>query len=227
MKKLITAAAGAVLLVQAAGVAAETKNAFAMAEAYAKSAKANDALLRQYSWDMRVSVTDDGDAKPPELYLVRYTFDGTLQKTLLTPAPQLRGGPFMRLIEKQKMASAKQRADKIADLVKRYTTPTPGMMLDFYTKAKYTPATTGSGMLAIAGTDFVTQGDTAEFWIDEKTKKPHRFAFATTMDGNALTGSVMYEQIPGGPLYAARIDLNIPADNVNALIETFNYQKSN
>lgn len=223
MKRLLII--GALLVMQAGSAIAQNQNAFAMAADYAKSAKENAALLRQYTWDMRVSVTKDGDTKPARLYLVRFTVDGTEEKTLLTPAPELRGGPIRRTIEQEKMVLAKGRADKLAGVVKKYTTPTPGAMLDFYMKAKYTRS--ADGMLEISGTDFISPGDTAEFWVDEKTKKPHRFAFTTSMEGKPLAGTVTYEQVPSGPLYAGRIDLTISAKEMGALIETFNYQKSN
>lgn len=225
MRKLFMATAGALLLVQAGSVSAQGKNAFAMAADFAKSAKENAGLLRKYSWNMRVEVTEDGEAKPARLYLVRFTIDGTMEKTLLTPAPELHGGPFMRMIEKQKMASAKKMADTLAAVVKKYTAPTPGTMLDFFMKAKYTPAE--HDMLEISGSDFVEPGDLVHFWVDKKTKKPHRFAFASSMDGKKLTGVVNYQQVPKGPLYAARIDIDIPSESESALIETFNYQLSN
>lgn len=47
------------------------------------------------------------------------------------------------------------------------------------------------------------------------------------MDSNPLSGTVTYEQVPIGPLYAGRIDLTIPANGVDAVIETFNHQKTN
>lgn len=223
MKRMLVGGAAVLLMALAGGVVAQSKNAFAMAEEYAKSAKENADLLRKYTWNMRVSVTKDGEEKPVRLYLVRFTMDGTLQKTLLTPAPELSGGPFMRMIEKQKMADAKQEADKLAAIMKEYTTPTPGAMLDFYMKAKYTPSP--DDMLEISGTDFVSPDDKVNFWVDKKTKKPHRFTFISTMDGKPLTGVVHYQLIPDGPLYAARVEISLPDDKESAVIETFNYQK--
>jgi hypothetical protein len=225
MKRMVVIGAVALLMALASGAGAQSKNAFAEAEAFAKSEKENAELLRHYTWNMRVSVNKDGDQQPVRLYLVRFTMEGTLQKTLLTPAPELRGGPFMRMIEKSKMKSAKEAADKLAEVVKQYTTPTPGTMLDFFMKAKFKPS--AGDMLEISGTDFVSPGDTAEYWVDKKTKKPHRFAFSTTMDGNELTGTVHYDQVPKGPLYAARIDMALSGANETATIETFNYQKGN
>ena len=225
MKRLMLIGAAALLAAHAGGVMAQNQNAFAMAADYAKSAKENADLLRQYTWNMRVSMTKDGDTKPPQLYLVRFTIDGTLQKTLLTPAPELHGGPIMRTIEKEQMVLAKEQADKLAHIVKEYTTPSPGTMLDFYMKAKYVPG--ADDTLEIEGSDFVTPGDKVDFWVDKKTKKPHRFTFRTSMDGNPLTGVVNYEQVTGGPHYAARIEINMPNDSESAVVETFNYHKSN
>jgi hypothetical protein len=109
MKRLLIIGAGALLAAQAGSAIAQQPNAFAMAADYAKSAKANAESLRHYTWDMQVTVTKDGEAKPAQLYLMRFDLSGSLEKTLLTPAPELHGGPIMRSIEKKKMKEAKER----------------------------------------------------------------------------------------------------------------------
>ena len=93
------------------------------------------------------------------------------------------------------MTAMKEWAEELADVVKTYTTPTPGMMLEFYAKAKMTPE--ADGTVKIAGTGFIRPGDTATFWIDQQTKGARRFTFTTTLDGDPMMGEVQYARVPG------------------------------
>src|SRR5689334_20189532 len=43
-----------------------------MADRYAKAAQQNAAKLQHYNWTMRVALTVNGDAKPPQLFLMSH-----------------------------------------------------------------------------------------------------------------------------------------------------------
>ena len=51
----------------------------AMASGYAQEAQQNAALMRQYSWKMRVEVTVKDETKPPKIYQMRFDVDGKPQ----------------------------------------------------------------------------------------------------------------------------------------------------
>ena len=122
---------------------AQGPNAGAMAEKYAQNARANAALMRQYSWQMRVAVTYKDKPESPALYQMNWAPDGTLQKTLLS-APQKESGRGIRgQIKKGKIEDFQKWLGELADLVKRYMAPTPGNMMDFYSKATFTAAPDG------------------------------------------------------------------------------------
>ena len=74
------------------GVArAQAPNAGAMADKYAANARDNAALMRHYSWQMRVAVSYKDKPESPALYQMNWAPDGTLQKTMLT-APNKESG---------------------------------------------------------------------------------------------------------------------------------------
>ena len=205
-------------------IGAQQPDPVAMASAYAQDVQQNAVLMRQYSWKMRVEVTVKDEIKPPKIYQMRFDADGRPQKTLLTAEEkQKKKRGFRGRVQKKKVTAMKEWAGELADVVKTYTTATPGTMLDFYAKAKITPE--ADGTIKIEGTGFMQPGDTATFWLDQQTKRARRFTFATILDGDSMTGEVQYARVPGGPSYAAQTVIDIPAKKVRAKVETFDYVK--
>jgi hypothetical protein len=205
-------------------IGAQQPDPAAMASAYGQDAQQNAALMRQYSWKMRVEVTVKDEIKPAKMYQMRFDADGKPQKTLLTAEEKQKKKRGVRgRIIKKKMKAMKEWAGELADVVKTYTTATPGTMLDFYAKAKMTPE--ADGTVKIEGAGFMQPGDTATFWIDPQTKGSRRFTFTTTLDGDPVTGEVQYARVPGGPSYAAQTVINVAAKKVRAKVETFDYVK--
>jgi len=206
------------------GIGAQQPDPAAMASAYGQDAQQNAALMRQYGWKMRIEVTVKDEIKPPKIYQMRFDADGKPQKTLLTAEEKQKKKRGVRgRVMKKKMKAMKEWAGELADVVKTYTTPSPGTMLDFFAKAKMTPE--ADGTIKIEGTGFVQPGDTATFWIDQQTKGARRFTFTTILDGDPMTGDVQYARVPGGPSYAAQTVIDVPAKKIRAKVETFDYVK--
>ncbi len=196
----------------------------AMASQYAANAQANAALTRQYTWQMRVEIILKGDAKPAQLYQMRFDVDGKPQKTLLSaPQDQDAGRGIRGRIKKNKIEDFKEWAAKLAELVKDYIAPTPGTMMDFYSKAAYAQA--ADGTIQVTGVSFIQPGDKVTFLLDPATKSPRRFSFSTVLAEDAVSGTVEFGHVPGGPQYAARLIVNVPSKQVSAKIENFNYQR--
>jgi len=196
----------------------------AMTSGYAQEAQQNASLIRQYSWKMRVEVTAKDEPRPPKLYQMRFDHDGKLQKTSLTAEEKQKKQRGVRgRVQKKKMSAVKEWAGELAEVVKKYTTPTPGTMLDFYAKAEMTPEADGS--VKVAGTGFMQPGDSATFWIDQQTGGVKKFTFTTTLDGDPMTGEVQYSRVQAGPSYAAQTVIEVPAKKVRAKVETFDYVK--
>jgi hypothetical protein len=214
----------AILCTVALPLLAQGADPGAMASQYAANAKANAALTRQYTWQMRVEVTLKGEPKPAQLYQMRFDMDGKLQKTLLSaPQEEQKSRGIRGKIKEGKIEDFKEWAAKLAELVKGYMAPTPGTMMDFYTKAKYSQSADGKVMISANG--FVQPGDYACYWIDPATKIPCRYEFQTVLDGDPVSAKVEFGQVPGGPQYTARLVVSVPEKKVSAKIENFSYQR--
>jgi len=198
-------------------------NAGAMADKYAAESRANAQLMRQYTWQMRVAVTYKDKPEAPALYQMNWAPDGTLQKTLLS-APQKESGRGIRgRIKKGKIEDFQKWLGELADLVKKYMAPSPGTMMDFYSKATF--SSTPDGTVAVSALGFIQPGDHVTFFVNPKTNKPERFTFTTSLDGDPVTGTVNYGQVTGGPQYAEQITAAVPAKEVTAVINNFNFIK--
>ena len=214
----------ATALLCAPGLAmAQAPNAGAMAEKYAAESRTNAQLMRQYTWQMRVAVTYKDKPEAPALYQMNWAPDGTLQKTLLS-APHKESGRGIRgRIKKGKIEDFEKWLGELADLVKKYMAPTPGTMMDFYSKATF--SSSPDGTVAVSAPGFIQPGDRATFFVDPKTNKPQRFTFTTALDGDPVTGTVAYGQVTGGPQYAEQVTAAVPAKEVTAVVNNFNFVK--
>jgi hypothetical protein len=211
-----------------------------MAQQYSKAAEENAAMLASYSWKMRteVNVKAGGESKQMvKLYEVRVDLDGKMQKTELTAPLASQEEPskgrsrgLRAKVEKKRTAKKQEKIEELkewttslSDLSKDYTAPSAGTMLDFYSQASYTPRP--DGLVAVQGRDFLHPGDSVTFVFDPATKAPTTFSFKTTLGDDAVQGQVEYGQVPSGPRYAARTTLNVPARQLTAKLETYEYQK--
>ena len=221
MRRVLLLAAG--LTVAGASMArAQGPNPGLAADAYAANAKRNAELMQKYTWKMRVQLTYNGEEKPASLYQMNYV-NGQLQKTLLSAPPQETGRKhgIRHRIKEEKTEEFKAWAGQLTDLIKRYMAPSPGTMMDFYSSATFSPVP--SGQVRATDVGFIQPGDTATYWINMETKKPTRYAFSTSLQGDPVSTTVTFGQVPGGPQYASQINVSVPAKNVSATITNFNF----
>ena len=212
------------LLAAAGPLAAQNPNAGQMAEQYGQNAKANAELTRQYTWQMRVALTYKDDAKAPQLYQMNWSPDGTLQKTLISAPPEEKKRRGLRKhIAENEIADFKKWLSDLTDLVKKYMAPTPGQMMDFYSKATITPAPNGGAAAFESG--FLQPGDRATFYLDPATHQPTSYSFMTTLQGDTVHANVVYGKVAGGPQYASQISVSVPAKEVLMVVQNFNYVK--
>ena len=101
--------------------------------------------------------------------------------------------------------------------------PSPGTMLDFYSKARMSPGPDSTAQMA-AG-DFLEKGDRATFWVNKATSAPVRYNFVTSLDGDSVEGSVEFAQVAGGPRYPGRVTVSVPARKVTTKVENSDFLK--
>jgi len=226
MRNLMRVAMTALCLGALAGgsMRAQAQDPAAMAKQYAESAKLNAEMMTQYSWKMRVELTLDKETKPAQIYQLRYDADGKLQKTQVTATEEVKKKRGIRgKIQKGKIEDFKEWTEQVVELLKDYMAPSPGTMMDFYSKAAMSSAE--GGTVQMSATGFLTKEDKATFWIDKETGTPVRYQFVTTLDGDSIEGNVEFQRVTDGPQYPARVTVSVPAREVTAKIEQFDFVK--
>src|SRR5512139_3374810 len=94
--------------------------------------KSNAALMRQYTWNSRTELIDQGVLKDTRIEMVGYGSDGQLIRTLLNdfsaPLPE---GFLRRAIAESEMHKVEDYMTGLRGFLDQYTLPTSAKVLDF------------------------------------------------------------------------------------------------
>jgi hypothetical protein len=203
-------------------VVAQEADPAQQALAFSDAAQQNARAMMQYSWKMSVQVTVDGAARPERLYHMRYDSTGALHKTVLSEPQDKKKRGVRGQVEKKKQGAAKEYAEAIAELIRSYSAPSTGTLVDFFLKATSTPQPDGT--VEIKGTDFLNKGDTVSYVIDPGTNQVRAFNFWTLSDDDPVHGETHFDRLSDGPSYAARTTINFQAKkNIVAVAENFDH----
>ncbi len=237
MRKASAIAVFAVILAATPGWSQPTP---AIAEFLGQSAvaqAANGALLQQHSWSQSTEIVLDGESKGAIFHLVRFDSDGQMQRTTLGVEEdgRLKMKPFDRkrrmavtairglggAIKDSKIGGIQQTIAAAAGLVAAYGRPGAS----FYDSASYA---VGSGDLAgsvkAVGIGVLKPGDALSQWLDNSTGLLRRAEFDSYLEGTdeVVRAVLTYETIDG-LTYAARTTIDIPHEEMQVIIETFDY----
>jgi hypothetical protein len=198
-----------------------------MAVQLTEARKANDALLRQYTWTSRTEILENGEVKDTRLELNNYLPGGQLQRSLLndTGAPLPRGF-LRRAIAEDKRKRLEEFLTGLRSLVDQYTLPSAGKILDFTTSAT-TIGPDANGLVEMTGHNVVTPGDTLSIWTDARTRKTRRVLVNGFYKGDIFTLTGTFNTIPSGLTYLAYAEITVPAKQMTVQVQNFDYQRPN
>ena len=219
MKALKTSAMAIVMTV-AVPVAAQMD----MTDIVSKVSKArqeNAQKTRDYSWTQRTEVKVKGEVKSLKTEIVRYTVDGELQKTPIDKTSAKKPKGLRGKVAKKKMGEMKDWMAELGVLLKAYSLPTAGNLLDFLNKASVSPDGAGRRLDA---TNVVQAGDRMSVWIgaDHKMVKTE---VTTQHDGSDVKLMTDHDTTPDGLDYVARTTIVVPDKGVEMMVENFSYQR--
>jgi hypothetical protein len=189
-----------------------------------QSRAANAALLRQYTWTERTDFIVNGQTKDLRLDLVNFGPDGNLQRTVLNDqSAPLPGGFFRRRIAEKEKAEVEGYIKGLTALLKQYTLPTPGAVMNFLDNTKPVPGP--GGMMMVAGQNVVQPGDSMTIYLDGKTKKTKQVIVNTTYQGNAVNLNSSFNTLPSGLNYPAYSEVTVPGKGYVIQIQNFDYNR--
>jgi len=219
MKRLLfgTLAIGLMMAVPAA---AQTDMA-AVAEKVSKARQQNAMKTRDYSWTQRTEVNLKGETKSLKTEIVRFTVDGELQKTPIDETSAKKPKGVRGKVAKKKAGEMKDWMADLGEVLKQYSLPTAGNLLDFLNKASI--SSDGDGR-KLDATDVVQAGDRMSVWIDANHKMV-KTEVSTQHDGSDVKLETDHATTPDGLDYTARTVIVVPDKGVEMTVENFSYQK--
>ncbi len=181
----------------------------------------NAQKTRNYSWTQRTEVKVKGEVKSLKTEIVRYTVDGEMQKTPIDETSAKKPKGIRGKVAKKKIGEMKDWMAELGQLLKAYSLPTEGNLLDFLNKASISPD--GAGQRLDAG-DVVQPGDRMSVWIGGNHKMT-KTEVSTQHDGSDVKLMTDHETTPDGLDYVARTTIVVPDKGVEMTVENFSYQR--
>lgn len=180
----------------------------AQSEDVAKRMTANLQKLREYSWSTQTEVRVKGQQVSVTLEKVRYDIDGNLQVIPL-------GGTGKLSPELQPVVA------ELAELGLAYSQPEPKEFAQFFSRAELWEGKEGT--LRIEGQDFLRSGDLIDIRV--KNDRPDRLSVETLYGTKTQLsiGAEFRALTADGPNYVARLEVSVPEDEIDVLIENFDY----
>ena len=207
-------------LFMATSAAAQTDMTTVVAKVSA-ARQENAQKTRNYSWTQRTEVKVKGEVKSLKTEIVRYTVDGEMQKTPIDETSAKKPKGIRGKVAKKKIGEMKDWMAELGQLLKAYSLPTEGNLLDFLNKASISPD--GAGQRLDAG-DVVQPGDRMSVWIGANHKMV-KTEVTTQHDGSDVKLMTDHETTPDGLDYVARTTIVVPDKGVEMMVENFSYQR--
>ena len=187
----------------------------------------NAALMKQYSWNCRSELSENGTPKDTRIDTVTWGPDGQPQHTLLNDQsnPLPRGFLRKRVAEKER-EEMESYLKSLRTFLHQYTLPTAGQVINLISTSPI-PAPGPDGALQITGGSVVVPGDTVSLTINAPTRQTRRMTIMTFFKGDELTVTATFKTLASGLNYAAYIQINVPDKNLTLLIQNYDYVNQN
>jgi hypothetical protein len=187
----------------------------------------NATLMKQYSWNCRTEISENGEAKDTRVDTVTFGPDGQPQHTLLNDQSNpLPGGFFRKRIAERERDQMEAFLKGLRTFLHQYTLPTAGAVINFISSSTI-PAPGPGGLLQLSGAGVVVPTDTVSLSIDAPTRQTRRMSIMTTFQGDAVTVTATFKTLASGLNYPAYIQLSVPDKNLTVLIQNYDYINQN
>ena len=198
-----------------------------MAAQLAKARTANAVLMKQYTWNSRVEVLDQGEVKDLRIELVNYGPSGQLQRNILNDqSAPLPFGFLRRKIAERERAKVEEYLVGLRSLLERYTLPSEGKILAFMNQAA-TSGPDANGLFEMTGQNVVYPGDAFSVWFDARTRQTRRIQVTTVFQGDQVDLTATFKTLKSGLTYMAFGEVIVPAKQMSVQVQNFDYNRGN
>jgi hypothetical protein len=199
-----------------------------VAEVKAASEQNKQALM-SFNWTETVTISLKGDVKKVQHYQVRLGPDGKPQKTSLDPpAAPPSGGRLKQHVVAKKTDEYTDYAESMKALAQQYVPPDGALLQQAYASGNITLGTVPGNPDAVQLVvhNYIKPQDSMTLVFDKAQKALLRVQIASYMDDakDAMTLTVQFAQLPGGPNHVASMDMNGVSKQLNIATQNSNYQ---
>lgn len=191
----------------------------------------NKQALAQYTWVEQVTTSVKGEQKKQTHSQVRLGPDGKPQKQSLDPPQQQAaesGGRLKQHIIAKKSEEYKDYAEQIKSLIEQYVPPDKDLLAQAFQSGNIAvgPAPGGTGQYRLMISNYIKQGDNLTLVFDRAQKALISLSIASYLNDpkDAVTVSVQFSAIPGGPNHVSTETINGVRKHLTIAIENMNYQ---
>lgn len=179
----------------------------------------NQMALGQYSWKQRTEIQRKGETKNVKLEHVRFDEKGEIQRILLSAPPQPATGRRGRQQEEMR-----EYIQRVMQRLGRYMQPSPAGVQQMIQKAQV-----WEGKGPMAGTihaevrGYLMADDHLDLWLESSSRQPRRLEVRTLLDDKPVRAVSEYRTLPGGIFYVESTVVELPQDEIQITLETFDY----
>lgn len=204
-----------------------------------QSTAQNQKALAQYTWLETTTISLKGEQKKQEHSQVRLGPDGKPQKTALDPPASSssssadtggggrRGGRLKEHIVEKKKEEFKDYADRVQALIRQYLPPNKDTLQQAFLAGNATLGSAGApGAYSLNFTNYLKQGDKMTIVFNKAQHGINSISLASYLDDpkDAVTVSVQFAGIPGGPNHIAAETINGVSKQLTIVVQNSNYQ---
>jgi hypothetical protein len=192
----------------------------------ANARKANAALMRQYTWDSRTEIIEEGAVKSIRIEAVSYGPGGQLQRSLLKDEAMAQPIGFLGYA----IADARKRRLEeyligLRSLLDQYTLPTEAKLIDFVNQAAAAKPD-ARGLIWITGSNVLLPGDNLSIWVDAATLQTRKTQVNTFYERQAVNLTATFKTLASGLTYAAFTQVNIPGKQFSVQVHNYDYNRT-
>ncbi len=183
--------------------------------------KANVAAIATYTWRVKSSIAVEGETKATSITEMRFDSEGKLESTHIGGESSVKKKPGLRGRRQQK--KMEEFADYLQGVLEHsfnYIFLSKGTLVDVFDRAKITESEDG---IDISAVNLFVDADSLFMSVRPETKLPRQLVFYTTLEDDAIDGTVKMHTLEDGPSTPEHIQFDIPTQNIVITSETYDW----
>jgi hypothetical protein len=192
------------------------------------AARNTDAtLLRNYSWNCRTELLEDGKIKDIRIDLVVPGPKGGWQQSVINDeSAPLPHGFIRRHIAQDERERLEKYLNGLHALVNQYTLPAAGRIARFVGQAEIS-APDANGLLKLSGASVVMPGDAFNLWVEGVKCRTRKIQATSSYEQDTVELYASFTTLKSGLTHLQYAEVDVPAKKLKLYVHNFDYTAVN